>query len=479
MNIVSNTTMREAEQQLFASGSMDSLTLMNRVIVRLAEVWDKLPQSFQGFDYCIVYAGHGNNAGDALGWAYHLNMPTIVRHVGRFSPESQHQLDILKAKNFYLGEKLPTDLAGKKLLILDALLGTGATGPLRPPYGSLVQELNELRGIHPASCSVAIDIPTGLESGGACVQADITACIGAVKEPLLQDEATAFVGRILPIALPEVALSSEAQVTTAEDIHATLRRRAVESYKNSVGHLHIIAGSRGYIGAAQLCAEAAIHAGAGLVTLYARPEVYDILAARLAPEIMLQRVESYADIDCSRADALLIGPGLGQVGTSDKLDLKNIIRGASCPLVIDADGLNLIAREQWRIPPQAVITPHEGEMRRLAGAKQGSRLEWAQNFVKEHPCTLLLKGARSLICSPSGISYNSTGGSFMANGGQGDCLAGVIAALLSQGIPAHRAACAGAWICGQAAERAWQQRSFPPAVTASQVIAHIQDAFYW
>ncbi len=476
MNITSNATMRAAEQSLFDSGKMCALDLMNLAIARLHEEWGVWSaDASKSYDYCVVYAGHGNNAGDAIGLAAGLGLAVILRHTGRFSADSAQQLKKLQDSGCLLSEELPDDIRNARLLLIDGLLGTGAKGALREPYQKLVAELNELRSCYFNSCTLAIDIPTGLENDGECVKADVTACLGAVKESLLRDDATAYVGRLLPVPLPEVDLPQhEATIITATTVAPHFKSRPVESYKNSVGHLHIIAGSRGYIGAAQLCAEAALHAGAGLVTLYCLPEIYDILAVRLAPEIMLKRVETYAEIDLSKADTLLIGPGLGQPDTVNKLALKNIVRSATCPMVIDADGLNLIAREGWRIPPHAVITPHHGEMARLAGAMKSTRLAWAQEWTETNPCTLLLKGARSLIVSPHGISYNSTGGSFMANGGQGDCLAGVIAALLSQGMPQHEAACTGAWLCGHAAELAWEEREYPLAVTASQVITRIQ-----
>lgn len=476
MNITSNATMRAAEQALFDSGKIDALSLMNLAIEHLHLAWMiQASESRKSYDYCVVYAGHGNNAGDAIGLAAKLGLPTILRHTGRFSPESAHQLQALKDSGYLVAETLPADIKHARLLLIDGMLGTGATGELRAPYDTLVTELNELRDGYFNSCTLAIDIPTGLEGDGECVHADITACLGAVKESLLADAATASVGRILPVMLPEVALPiHEAQMITAASVAPTFKKRPIESYKNSIGHLHIIAGSRGYIGAAQLCAEASLHTGAGLVTLYCLPEIYDILAVRLAPEIMLKQVADYAEIDLSQADALLIGPGLGQPNTANKLALKNLIHSTTCPMVIDADGLNLIAREGWDIPPHAVITPHHGEMARLAGTMKDTRLAWAKDLIERQPCTLLLKGARTLIVSPHAITYNCSGGSFMANGGQGDCLAGVIASLLSQGIRQHEAACAGAWLCGHAAELAWEDLSYPLAVTASQVIAQLQ-----
>ncbi|MFI3242996.1 MAG: NAD(P)H-hydrate dehydratase [Akkermansia sp.] len=477
MNITSNAAMRAAEQQLFDSGKTSALELMNLAIERLHHAWSSTsPDAWRCYDKCIVYAGHGNNAGDAMGLAAQLGVPVILRHTARFSEDSQVQLQKLRESGYLEGEELPADLGNARLLIIDGLLGTGARGPLRPPYDALVVEINELRSRNFGSCTLAIDIPTGLEGDGACVQADITACLGAVKEPLLADSATASVGRLLPIPLPEVELPlHEAQLITATTVAPNFKRRPVESYKNSVGHLHIIAGSRGYIGAAQLCAEAALHAGAGLITLYCLPDIYDILAVRLAPEIMLKRVESYADIDLSKANALLIGPGLGQPNTANRLALKHIVESTSCPMLIDADGLNLMARDGWRVPAHAVLTPHVGEMTRLAGSMTSTRLAWAKDFIALHPCTLLLKGARTLIASPKGIAYNSNGGSFMANGGQGDCLAGVIASFLSQGTPQHEAACTGAWLCGHAAEEAWQLLNCPLSVTASQVIDQLQE----
>lgn len=481
MKIISNTHMREAEQKLFTHSSITSLDLMERVIDRIHQSWQHQPEA-PLFTHCIVYAGHGNNAGDALGWAAQLGLPTVVRHTGRFSPESQQQVDKLQASGLLLGEdidSIPWDTA--RPLLIDGLLGTGSLGPLREPYPQLVAELNSLRQQNPQSYCVAIDCPTGLGSSdpSICVKADVTIAIGAVKEQNLTDSATASVGRMMGIELPELDLSPYAlpqkQVCTAKDVKALLPPRPYELYKNQAGHVHIIAGSKGYIGAAQLAAEAALRAGTGLVTLYALPDIYPLLATRVVAEIIVRPIEHYRDIDLSQADCLLLGPGLGKCNSVQQLQLKHIIQTAPCPLVLDADGLNMAARGKWKLPSHSIITPHEGEMRRLVGPKTGSREEWAKEWMQTYHGTLLLKGARTLIINLEGaISYNSTGGPYMANGGQGDCLSGVIAGLIAQGLEPYPAAQAGAYLCGQAGLKAAAQHHMTRAISASQCIEQLQ-----
>lgn len=489
MEIIPSGIIRQAEQKLFNTGGMSSPELMDRVVQRLAGQWESKEAGLgcQGAwspDAVILYLGKGNNAGGAAGFAARLGLPIHVRQPAGASladdtrtylERAETRVPVFMPKD---GASLPREGA---MLIVDGLLGSGASGALRPAYAESVREMNALREANTRSLLLSVDIPTGLDPdsgtvGDVAVRADVTAVIGCVKPGMLADGAEDYVGRLLCIPLPEVAMAPTApgapRATDEKLVCSWTPRRAYSCFKNRAGRVNIVAGSVGYTGAAQLCAEAAVAAGAGLVTLYCMRDVYPILAARVAPEVMIRPVDSYAEVPDKGAEALVIGPGLGTPPASETPALQQLAENARCTLVLDADGLNLAASHGWKLPENAILTPHPGEMRRLFPAAAAlSRAECARRFVAEHPCTLLLKGARTIITNGAETYFNSTGGPYMANGGHGDTLSGVIAALAAQGFPPLHAAAAAAYRCGQTADCLHARSGHAPAVPASSLIS--------
>ena len=477
--------MRCAEQEFIDSGFMSSDELMDYAIDS-ARIQLKLDPFFrtiaERFAHVVVYAGKGKNAGDAIGLAYALGFDEIllrcVCRAREMAPETRRQLDNVPSDILRIvsaEEVIDNPLRAEEgLLIIDGLLGSGASGALRPEYAELVQEMNDLRASHKRCITLAVDVPSGLGADDGSVNAptvvaDATLAIGCVKPGLLADGAEDYVGRLLCVPLPrELELPpSQANVLDSTMVHL-LPRRPYSCYKNRAGRVRIIAGSPGFTGAAELCSEAAVLAGAGLVELYCRADVYPILASRVRAEVMVHPITSYSEVPRDGADALLIGPGLGRPDASELPALQSLIEHPPCPLTLDADGLNLAAEHGWRIHPNSILTPHPGEMRRLfPEAAQLSRAECAARFVQQTPCTLLLKGARSIISDGAGLLYNSTGGPYMANGGQGDVLAGVITAFVAQGLSLKDAAALGAYSCGRAATTLHTLSGEPLAVLAS------------
>lgn len=474
MQIAGSETIRDAEQALFRSGRMSSAELMDAVVQRLHQAFREEPllQPMLHARQVVVYAGKGNNAGDAIGLAAALGRPVVLRFACPPECLSADSLQQLKKLQTPLSVSPPEP--GEGLLILDGLLGSGAAGTLRAPYAELVEELNALRAASPRSLTLALDIPTGLGMPNSpAVQADVTATIGCVKPMMLADDAIDAVGRILCIPLPEVELPPNAarDVLDVPLVRSWQPRRAYSCFKNRAGRVVVVAGSPGMLGAAQMAAEAAVAAGAGLVVLYVRREAYPLLAARVTPEVMVRCVDSYAEIEEPSAQALLIGPGLGMLPAPEAAALEQLAAHFPGPVVLDADALNAAAREGWQLCPHWILTPHPGEMRRLYPTAAAERITAATRFVERGGCTLLLKGARSIIAGADGrIFYNASGGPYMANGGQGDVLGGVLAALAAQGWPPVEAAAAAAWACGRAAEFAWAAAGYPPAVPAMQVL---------
>lgn len=490
MKIASSAAVRAAEQQLFAQGRISSLQLMDRVISRLVELFRPGRSELADFhpEHIIVAAGKGNNAGDAIGLAAALRLPVTLLSTcppDQLSPDTRAQLARIPAE--LLNRQAPEPRPNT--LLIDGLLGSGASGPLREPIRSLARQLNRLRTASPRSLTLAIDIPTGLDADTGrpdpdAIRADISCPIGCVKPGMLRDGAEQCVGRLLPIPLPEISIAEDPSsgqapraVADLDLMRGWLPPRPRNSYKNSIGRIALIAGSPGMIGAAQLAAEAALHAGAGLISLHCPRSIYPILAARIAAEIMVQPIDSIADIREPQARALLIGPGLGTaLSQSEKNALRQLAEQFPGTVVLDADGLNIAAADHWQPRPNWILTPHPGEMRRLLPSAPNDRLETALLYRRQHSATLLLKGARTLIVGDEGITYNSSGGPCMANGGQGDVLSGVITALAAQGLSPCRAAALGAWACGQSALLAQTRRGLPPAVTPGEVSRGIGEA---
>ena len=469
MKIASAQGIRQAEQAAFAAGKATPSGLMDAVVARLCRELPFTPRRV------VAYIGRGNNGGDAAGLAASFNCPVILRHPGeRFevSTETRRQLD--RAGHMEVAATAPEPEADT--LVIDGLLGSGAHGEPRGDYAACVQEMNALRLSAPRCRTLAIDMPTGLGTG-VCVQADATAAIGCVKPEMLADGAEDAVGRLFCIPLPEVDIPAECADTVLEPLHPLCRlpRRPYSLFKNRAGRVAIVAGSIGYLGAAQMCAEAAVRAGAGLVTLYCHEDAYPLLASRVAPEVMVRAVKSYGEISEPDAQCLLMGPGLGTVEGTEADALHALAMGFRGTAVLDADALNLAAARGWEFHERCILTPHPGEMRRLDPRPAAPRREMVHRFLERHACTLLLKGARTIVADRSHTCYNSTGGPFMANGGQGDTLSGCIAALAAQGLAPLHAAALGAYACGLAAEMA-QARTNAPAVGASRVCAALPRA---
>ena len=481
MLILSAQKMREIEQKVV---SKKVVTRHELIIEAIGNAYDALmhdPEFSRFFNKeltIVVYAGKGLNAADAIGLAGTFRCrQVVVRFATAFDEVSRPvktQFKIIDRNQLFVPSSLPKP-APFPCLIIDGLLGSGAHGTLADDYAELVREMNALRASHPCNRTIAVDIPTGLDPdsgkpGPDTVRADATLAIGCVKSGLVIDGAEDFVGRLLCVALPSLPLPPSRIHAIGNDFLSRLPERPQSFYKNRAGRVQIIAGSPGYIGAAQMCGEAALNAGAGLVELYCLRDIYPLLAVRVAAEVMVHAVDSYDEVPVERANALLVGPGLGKPDAPQIHALQKLIQKASCPVVMDADALNLAAAGKLTIPHGAVITPHPGEMLRLFPQSSSlSRSETARQFVKKNDCILLLKGARSIVATRHSLCFNTSGGPYMASGGHGDVLSGVIAALLAQGMPPQDAAATGAYLCGLAATHAYATQGFPRSVRATSL----------
>ncbi len=485
MGTITAAGMRALEEQAFAAG-VSAEALMDKAGTALGVAvhgWFAAPGT------AVAYLGSGHNAGDALvalrileehGWRI------AVR--GAIAPADLAPLTRLKLSELgsdHLVERIEPAILPRPLVLLDGLVGIGARGPLREPLAALAAEMNTLRARHGAF-TVAVDLPSGVDPDSGeihpgAVMADLTVTIGVPKRGLLESRAVDAVGRLCLLPLAELPVPEDGgrRLITPHTLATRTEPRPFDFHKGQAGRVAVIAGSPGMTGAAVLCGLGALRGGAGLVTVLAPPPVAATLAVAAPPELMVRAVADLTELDLSLWDALVLGPGMGASGGIDPLA---VLANVTCPVVADADALNRLAAANRRelLDGRLVITPHPGEFARLAPDLAGlPREEAACQFAARHPCTLLLKGARTLVTRAGAPLWaNSTGHPGMATAGQGDVLAGVLGALLARGIDAVEAACLAAWLCGRAAERAVRDEGeSQSSLTAGDTLACLGRAF--
>ncbi len=478
--------MQAAEQAAFARGTSVE-TLMDQAGAGLARA---VRQFFPKPATCVVFTGKGHNGGDALvaaeqlqriGWKIDIRLPFSESNCSELTQKK------LKALRDATPKSADTIDRGTQTIILDGLLGIGAKSFLREPIRTAAREINRLRREENAFV-FAVDLPTGLDTDSGetdpedSVVADFTVTIGFAKHGLIVDSALNFVGRIeivpLPGLWPEAGAPNEL-AASPYSLSPLLPRRKFSAYKNEFGRIGVVAGSKGFVGAALMTTEGALRAGAGLVEIFVPEEIYEIVASAAPVESMVKPIRRYRDLLDEKIDIWALGPGLGKSRASEIL---NLIENVQQPMVVDADGLNILSEKidilrSCRGP--RLLTPHPGEMKRLMEVGKMASAGIARNFCDKFPITLLLKGSRTLVCERGKpISYNTTGNPGMASGGMGDVLTGVCAGLAGRELSMYDAGRVGAWICGRAAEISiFQFGASEESVLATDVLAHLGAAF--
>lgn len=514
--------MRAAEEAAFARG-VEVEALMDKAGAGVAQA---VTRFFREPGKCIVFAGKGNNAGDALVAAEHLRRLGWRIEV-RLAFQEADCSGLMRKKLESLRHRPPeilgatpsrgggTDLGvtlvellaeaaeelsaaqeamaaeayvgtAASLIILDGLLGLGAKPPLRDPIRAACRCINHLRA-NKGAYAFAVDLPTGLDGDSGktdrnCVIADFTVTIGFAKPGLLADDALNFVGRLEVVQLNELrAPEKKAKdvVAAVPSLRELLPRRKFNTYKNQCGRIGVVAGSRGFVGAALMTSQGALRAGAGLVEVFVPEEIYEIVADAAPMESMVRPLKSYRDLLKEKADVWAVGPGLGKSRAAEILEL---IEKAKQPMVIDADGLNILAEKISTLrhcKGKRLLTPHPGEMKRLSPEGKETRAKTATKFCQRFSMTLLLKGSRTIVAERDRpLSYNTTGNPGMATGGMGDILTGVCAGLAGQGLSLYDAARLGAWLCGRAAEIAiFNGSQSEQSLLPRDVLDHLGTAF--
>jgi NAD(P)H-hydrate epimerase len=510
MRVLNSQQMREVDRRTIEEIGIPSVVLMEnagrQVVAAMESAFEGLPAM-----RVAVLCGRGNNGGDGFVVARtlaerHIDVGVyLVGQAGDLKGDARTNLDILR----HLGQDVVeiadasawelhgTDVLGSDIIV-DALFGTGLTGPLTGLVETVVADVNAA-----ARPVVAIDLPSGLSAdrtdvAGPAVHATMTVTMGAPKLPLVLPPAEALAGNlvIVEIGIPHAIIADVGgpwiELLTKESMRALIEPRSPESHKGDFGRVLVVAGSRGKTGAANLAATAALRSGAGLVTV-ATPASCLAIVAALGAEYMTAALEETPEGTVAwealdrvlefGAEVIALGPGLGR-SPSTTAFVQGLVERSTVPLVVDADALTAFAGEVDRLAGREgvdlIITPHPGEMARLTGLSvedvQAHRLDVARDFATTHRVHVVLKGHRTVIATPSGKTFvNLTGNPGMATPGTGDVLTGMLAAWLGQLLDAEAAAALAVYLHGLAGDLAEADEG-EIAMVAGDVVARLGDA---
>lgn len=483
MKIFSSKVIKDLDAATCEAQGIDSLTLMERAANAVAK---EIRSRFLPNRRIVVFAGPGNNGGDALAVSRLLaeqgygNIEVYLFNVrGELSAECEAQKQKLiesesKVQFIEITRQFIPPHLGVTDVIIDGLFGVGLRDPLTEGFASVAHLISES-----GAYVVSIDIPSGLAGEWNSkflfhnmVHANLTLTFQFPKLSFFFQEHADIIGElvVLDIGLDKKALKgmkTEWLLIEGRTINKLLRQRNPFSAKRDYGSVMIFAGSMGMMGAAVLCGRSSLRCGAGLVTVHAPRTGLTILQTAV-PEAMFEPDRNervISDMSLHHAhQAVAVGPG---IGTNDLTvnALESLLKTCKSPLVLDADALNCIVKRPsllTMLPPRTIITPHIGEFDRLFGEQPSSeqRLKKAIEVARLYEIVIVLKSHYTMIVRPSGnqiVYFNSTGNAGMATAGAGDVLTGVIAGFLAQGIQPENAAALGVFIHGRAGDIASEE----------------------
>lgn len=486
MKVVTAQQMREIDRQTIEQIGIPGAVLMEHAGTTVVQA---IREHFPECQRIAVIVGKGNNGGDGLVVARqlaHAGQPIQILLVSppeSFAGDALTNLQIAQNLDLSITSVLSEDeLRGARSqiaaadLIVDSIFGTGLRGGVRGFIGEIIGCINET-----GKPVIAIDLPSGLAADtgiaeGECIQATYTVTMGLPKRGNLIHPGATFTGKleVADIGFPSSVIDAQdIQInwTQPSDAARILPSRPTHSHKGTYGRVFVAAASSGMTGAAALTSAGALRVGAGLVTLGVPKSLNPILEVKFTegmtlplPEtaegsLALEAKSHIIEVVERTKSVLAIGPGLSQHPETVAL-VHSLIRESDTPTVIDADGINAIAKSKEilsSLSPQTVLTPHPGEMARLTGGTVESlerdRIGIAQQFATTHNVTLVLKGAPTVVAFGNGeVWINSTGNAGMATGGMGDILTGLIAGLIAQKVPACDAAVLGVYLHGLAGD---------------------------
>ncbi|MCH6235871.1 NAD(P)H-hydrate dehydratase [Cognataquiflexum rubidum] len=484
LEIIKGSRVSELDKAFVQSKGISSWDLMESAATSFLD-WFKI--HFKDCDKGIfIFCGPGNNGGDGLAIARLLEMEgyglTVVTFEDFMNCSHDYQINFKKLPigvRVISHEGFDYDQVQENICV-DAIFGVGVNRPLSGKYLECINLLNQAK-----SQKIAIDMPSGIPSDGilegTAFHADFTCSFQFPKMGLLIPEHADYTGKveILEIGIPSVFLKSFSQnrfFLQRQDIPLFHKHFNNFSHKGDFGRILLIGGSKGKMGAILLSSKAALRTGSGLVHVHAPFEERFVLQIG-APEVMVS-----ADLDfnsLAQFDAVGIGPGWGV--EIDSYYLEKILKSAKKPVVIDADGLNLLSKNKHLLdllPLNSILTPHLKEFERLVGPSTDhfDRLDKAREFSSKFGIYLILKGAYTSISCPEGFQYfNSSGTKYMATAGAGDVLTGIITSFLGQGYnPLHAAIC-GVYHHGLAGELASKNKR--RGMIASDIIEAIPETY--
>ncbi len=498
MKILSPSDIRKADAYTIENEPIASIDLMERAAQAITQA---ITKRWNTGKPVVVFAGPGNNGGDALAVARMLAEKAYQVEVylfntkGELSPDCQINKELLEMTQGVTFTEVSTQFTPPVLtrnhLVIDGLFGSGLNKPLSGGFAAVVKLINS----SPATV-VSIDMPSGLmceentfNIRANIVKANVTLSLQLPKLAFLFAENAEFTGywELLDIGLSAEAIDeadSYFEMIEGETVEAYVEPRKKFAHKGNFGHALLIAGSRGMAGASILAAKACLRSGVGLLTVYA-PVANNQILQTAVPEAM---VESDAAETCfsvptntENYQAIGIGPGLGQSEETETalLEQLNTCRG---PLVLDADAINLLANHRYllnALPQGTILTPHPKELERLVGKCEDSyqRLVKACELAKTAKVHIILKGAYSVVVCPSGKCYfNPTGNPGMATAGSGDVLTGIVLAMLAQGYDTERAAIVATFVHGLAGDLA-KNKLGEISLTAGDIIDYLPYAW--
>ncbi len=516
MKIVTTQTMREMERRTIEEFQIKGGQLMDRAgycvayaVRRLAEV--------SGFAsaYIHLVAGRGNNGGDAFVAARYLKEMGfgvevwLAGSANQLSGDAALYYGKLKAAKIRVEElSTPEDWAAAMSnpfvaeVVVDGVLGTGLTGPARGPAAGAIRYLRSQAN---DSLVVSIDVPSGLNADtgrteGDAVMADLTVTMGLPKVGLIEPHAIDYVGAVevadigLPREVIEDADSDEREMIFATDLKPLFPRRKRNTHKGHYGHTLVIAGARGFAGAAALATRAASRSGVGLVSAIVPESIQTVVASDVleamvhgAPQTVdgslsleaLPIIRSFYD----RVQSLVIGPGLSRSAEVGEL-VRTVLAECPVPMVMDADALSILGQDLAVLATARsglIITPHPGEMAGLLGLTvetvQSDRLGAAMRAVQASRAVVVLKGAGTVVVALRKTTLiNLTCNPGMATGGAGDVLAGLMAGLLAQGFAPYDAARTAVYVHGRAGDlAAWRHCQL--SLNAGDLVDELPFAF--
>lgn len=499
MKIFTTAQIHELDKYTIEHEPIASLDLMERAARALTQV---VVQEWTVATPIVIFAGPGNNGGDALAMARMLSEQNYQVSVYLFNisghlsadcaANKQRLLDTKLAKNFVeVSTEFDPPVLDSNTLVIDGLFGSGLNKPLAGGFASLVKYINAS-----PSKVVSIDVPSGLMTEDNAynvraniIRANMTLTLQNPKLSFLFPENQQFVGqlRVLDIKLSKEGIEKiEASFTMIEesDVRERLLTRSPFAHKGQMGTALMIAGCYGMAGAAVLATKACLRAGVGKVVVNSPRRNIPILQTAIPEAVVRSGSEEtiFAEtIDTDDYQAMGIGPGLGQ-SEQTAIALIAQLRRTQCPIVADADAINILANHRaWlqQLPKEIILTPHPKELDRLEGhsADTYERITKACNLAERLKGYVILKGHYTAICCPDGhVMFNTTGNAGMATAGSGDVLTGILTGLLARGYKPQDACIVGVYLHGLAGDLAAKEIG-EESLIAGDIIQYIGKAF--